>query len=205
MIIETRHCHCCQSINIVLNGHTAQGKQRYKCKDCGATRVLDPKPPITSESVAALERSNSERLSYRAMGRIFKVSHVTVFNHLKKKWQTFRHSRQRYFRHRQMMFWKWMKSLPSLPSKSFKSVFGLFSVGGRDKSLLSLSEMEVWKVARLSGENFPTIINDAWVSAIFGEPTIAYLRKRTHLLEKNQGKPTILSDWTTPYVNASVD
>jgi transposase-like protein len=84
MIIETRHCHCCQSIHIVLNGHTAQGKQRYKCKDCGATRVLDPKPPITSESVAALECSNSERLSYRAMGRIFKVSHVTVFNHLKK-------------------------------------------------------------------------------------------------------------------------
>ncbi len=84
MITEPRHCHCCQSFNIVRNGRTTQGKQRYKCKDCGVTRVLDPKPPITPESVAALERSNSERLSYRAMGRIFKVSHVTVFNHLKK-------------------------------------------------------------------------------------------------------------------------
>jgi transposase-like protein len=84
MITETRHCHCCQSINIVRNGHTQQGKQRYKCRDCGVTRVLDPKPAITTEAVESLERSNNERLSYRAIGRIFKVSHVTAFNHLKK-------------------------------------------------------------------------------------------------------------------------
>lgn len=31
---------------------------------------------------------------------------------------------------------------------------------GHGKSLRSSSVMEVWKAARLSGENFPTIIND---------------------------------------------
>jgi insertion element IS1 protein InsB len=66
MITEVRHYHCCQSINIVLNGHSTQGKQRYKCKDCGVTRVLNPKPSMTPESVAALDHSNSQRLSYRA-------------------------------------------------------------------------------------------------------------------------------------------
>ncbi|MFY8000922.1 MAG: transposase-like zinc-binding domain-containing protein [Candidatus Kapaibacteriota bacterium] len=85
MITESYCCHACQSTNIVRNGHTASGKQRYHCKDCGVTRVLVPKPKLTAEAVACLERSNSERMSYRAMGRIFTVSHVTVFNHLKKK------------------------------------------------------------------------------------------------------------------------
>jgi transposase-like protein len=41
-----------------------------------ATRQLDS---------AALERSYLERQSLRATGRIFGISHVTVFQHLKKK------------------------------------------------------------------------------------------------------------------------
>ena len=85
MITESYCCHACQSTNIVRNGHTASGKQRYRCKDCGVTRVLVPKPTLTPEAIAYLERSNTERMSYRAMGRIFTVSHVTVFNYLKKK------------------------------------------------------------------------------------------------------------------------
>ncbi|MCY7349670.1 MAG: hypothetical protein LH606_03270, partial [Cytophagaceae bacterium] len=42
MIIETRTCHCCKSSNIVRNGKNSSGHQRYKCKDCGVTRILGP-------------------------------------------------------------------------------------------------------------------------------------------------------------------
>ena len=93
------------------------------------------------------------------MGRIFKVSHGTIFHRRKK-----------------------MTALPAftttiLPaqsddvlevdeiftfialSKSFPFVFGLLTVVGRGKSLRSFSVMEIWNVARLSGKNFPTIIN----------------------------------------------
>ena len=93
------------------------------------------------------------------MGRIFKMSHVTVFNHLKK-----------------------MTDLPAfkttvLPAQTddvleVDEIFTFIAVkvfhiriwivqcpSGHGKSLRSLSVMEVWKVARRCGENFPTIIN----------------------------------------------
>ncbi len=41
MVLEARVCENCSSINIVKNGKNATGQQRYKCKDCGVTRVLD--------------------------------------------------------------------------------------------------------------------------------------------------------------------
>ncbi|MBC7919598.1 MAG: IS1 family transposase, partial [Ferruginibacter sp.] len=39
MILEARTCYCCQSNNLILNGKNASGQQRYRCKDCGVTRV----------------------------------------------------------------------------------------------------------------------------------------------------------------------
>lgn len=41
MVLEARVCGCCGSINIVRNGKNASRQQRYKCNDCGVTRVLD--------------------------------------------------------------------------------------------------------------------------------------------------------------------
>lgn len=85
MITETRTCHSCQSPNIVRNGKNRAGNQRYRCKDCGVTRVLDSNLPTHRLDPAALERSYRERNSLRATARIFGVSHFTVFQHLKKK------------------------------------------------------------------------------------------------------------------------
>lgn len=84
-ITETRTCHHCHSPNIVRNGKNRVGNQRYRCKDCGVTRVLDSRLPTRQPDPAALERSYRERNSLRATGRIFGVSHVTVFQRLKKK------------------------------------------------------------------------------------------------------------------------
>jgi transposase-like protein len=85
MITETRTCHECQSPNIVRNGKNRVGNQRYLCKNCGVTRVLDSRLPTRELDLEALERSYRERNSLRATGRIFGVSHVTVFQHLKKR------------------------------------------------------------------------------------------------------------------------
>lgn len=85
MITKTRTCHACQSPNIVRNGKNRVGNQRYKCKDCGVTRVLDSRLPTRQLDVGALERSYLEGQSLRATGRIFGISHVTVLQHLKKK------------------------------------------------------------------------------------------------------------------------
>lgn len=85
MITEARTCHECHSSNLVRNGKNRVGNQRYKCKDCGVTRVLDSRLPTRQLDPAVLERTYLERNSLRATGRIFGISHVTVFQHLKKK------------------------------------------------------------------------------------------------------------------------
>ena len=45
-------CPICGSIKVVCNGHQKDGKQRYKCKDCGKTFV------ITSNSIASGTRKS---------------------------------------------------------------------------------------------------------------------------------------------------
>ena len=62
-------CPACHSTNIVKNGHTQYGAQRCKCRDCGKTRVLIPKPesPIRDFVESALR----ERLTLRGIARIF--------------------------------------------------------------------------------------------------------------------------------------
>lgn len=84
MITEIRTCHACQSPNIVRTGKNCAGNQRYKCKDCGVTRVLESSLPSQQLAPELLERTYLERHFLRATGRIFGVSHFTVFQQLKK-------------------------------------------------------------------------------------------------------------------------
>jgi len=85
MITESRTCHERHSANIVRNGKNRLGNQRYKCKDCGVTRVLDSRQPTRQLDPDLLERTYRERNSLRATARLFGISHVTVFQQLKKK------------------------------------------------------------------------------------------------------------------------
>jgi transposase-like protein len=94
MIITAFACRICQSTNVKLYGHNCSGTQRYHCNDCGTTRVLKPKKALLPEVEEAMERSYLERSSLRATGRIFGVSHGTVFNKVKKKPATLQHSKQ---------------------------------------------------------------------------------------------------------------
>ena len=84
MIQITHTCGKCDSPNIVRNGHNKSGSPQYKCKDCGTCRVLISKRKTAQIDIDALERTYEERNSYRSTGRIFGISHGTVFNLLKK-------------------------------------------------------------------------------------------------------------------------
>ena len=85
MITETRQCEECGSEQIVRNGKNRAGNQRYKCKECGVTRVLDSQLPGRQVDLDAVERAYLERNSLRGTARIFNVSHTTISDWLKKK------------------------------------------------------------------------------------------------------------------------
>jgi transposase-like protein len=84
MISEVKKCNNCQSTNIVLNGKNASGQQRYKCKDCNVTRVLNPKQKSKLIDTEIVCKAYRERNSSRSIARIFNISHTTVQNWLKK-------------------------------------------------------------------------------------------------------------------------
>jgi len=87
MIQETRTytCRRCGSVNIVRNGRTRYGSQKYHCKDCGAYRVLEPKVRYTEEQKELILRTYQERASLRAVHRLFGVSIPTLLKWIQKK------------------------------------------------------------------------------------------------------------------------
>ncbi len=78
MIQETHKCHHCNSINIVKNGKNRNGNQRYKCKDCGISRVVEYKPNYTEGRKEEIIRAYQERSSLRGLSRTFGVARDTV-------------------------------------------------------------------------------------------------------------------------------
>jgi transposase-like protein len=85
MINKESKCHCCNSTNIVKNGKTRHGNQKYKCKDCGVTKVLEYKPKYTEDRKEEILKTYEERSSLRGLKRIFGVTPETVSKWLKKK------------------------------------------------------------------------------------------------------------------------
>ena len=85
MIIQVFKCRKCQSTKVTRNGKNAVGNPRYKCHDCGTSSVITPIHDRTPERQQEMERAYLERNSLRATGRIFDISHGTVFNKVKKK------------------------------------------------------------------------------------------------------------------------
>ena len=80
-------CTRCGSERIVKNGKNVCGHQQFRCRACGACRVLHPKsraaaPERQSEVLRAVA---TERLSLRAAARVFGVGRNTITGWLKKK------------------------------------------------------------------------------------------------------------------------
>ena len=86
MIEETiiHQCSRCGSENIVRNGHNKSGNQQYYCKDCGASRVLNPKQKHRPRIREQVLKAYRERISLRGVARVFNVSRQTVMVWLKQ-------------------------------------------------------------------------------------------------------------------------
>ena len=68
-------CPSCEGTNVIKNGLTRHKKQNHKCKDCGRQFTLNPKQKLISTLVREqIQRALLERLSYRAICRVFDVS-----------------------------------------------------------------------------------------------------------------------------------
>ena len=80
-------CTRCGSERIVKNGKNVCGQQQFRCRACGACRVLAPKsratPPERQGEI--LRAVATERLSLRAAARVFGVGRQTLADWLKKK------------------------------------------------------------------------------------------------------------------------
>ena len=68
-------CTRCGSEHIVKNGKNACGHQQFRCRACGACRVLAPRSrQVAPERQAGVWRAvATERLSLRAAARVFGV------------------------------------------------------------------------------------------------------------------------------------
>ena len=77
-------CPKCKSSNHKKNG-IINGRQRYKCHDCGYNYSVELKSTAFPESVKkqALQLY-LEGLGFRSIGRILGVSHVSVQNWIKR-------------------------------------------------------------------------------------------------------------------------
>ena len=83
--IIVNRCTKCQSENIVKNGKTQAGRQKYHCQACGAYGTINPSVPYTPERKAEILRAYHERSSLRGIERTFGVTRQTVAKWLKEK------------------------------------------------------------------------------------------------------------------------
>ena len=80
-------CTACGSEHIVKNGKNVCGHQQFRCRACGACRVLHPKSRQTApvRKAEVLRAVETERLSLRAAERVFGVARHTISGWLKKR------------------------------------------------------------------------------------------------------------------------
>jgi transposase-like protein len=82
-------CPYCQSTNVVKNGKSKQGKQRYRCQNTECLRssfILDYTnygyKPEVKQTIGAMVTNGS---GIRDTARVLKISASTVMSELKKK------------------------------------------------------------------------------------------------------------------------
>ncbi|MEO0688513.1 MAG: IS1 family transposase [Cyanobacteria bacterium J06649_11] len=68
------YCPSCHSTKIKKNGHTHYGKQNHRCKCCGRQFVKNNEHTKSSYLKSLIKKALKERLSLRAICRIFGVS-----------------------------------------------------------------------------------------------------------------------------------
>jgi transposase-like protein len=85
MITVNLRCRHCQSEQIVRNGHTIKGKQKFLCRSCGRQSREGPEAnAYQTERRQEILATYREGSSLRGVSRIFGVSRNTVSLWLKQ-------------------------------------------------------------------------------------------------------------------------
>lgn len=63
-------CTYCHSENIVKNGTSAKGQQKFHCKNCNSYRTLNPIIKYSDERKDEILKTYEERASLRGVHRI---------------------------------------------------------------------------------------------------------------------------------------
>jgi transposase-like protein len=90
MITQVLHCPYCHGTDIVRHGTTAEGKQRYRCRECllgrGRTFLLEysyaGQSPDVKQQIVDMAMNAS---GIRDTARVLHVSPATVLKELKKR------------------------------------------------------------------------------------------------------------------------
>ncbi|HEY1349543.1 MAG TPA: IS1 family transposase [Ktedonobacteraceae bacterium] len=86
MVTIVLQCPFCKSNNIVRNGHSPNGKQKYRCRDCKRQTRENPSPRgYSEEEKAKILQAYDERKSLRSLKRIFGVERNTVSKWIKQR------------------------------------------------------------------------------------------------------------------------
>ena len=81
------NCPQCNGQHIVKNGHIHNGKQRFKCHDCGRQFVENPTNiVITDETKALIDRLLLERISLAGIARAAQVSDKWLQDYVNAKY-----------------------------------------------------------------------------------------------------------------------
>lgn len=88
------HCKDCNSVDWVKNG-VVRDKQRYRCKKCGCNFVQgDNRKEKNIDKQKLALHLYLENMGFRAIGRVLKVSNVTVLNWVRNYGQSIREYHQ---------------------------------------------------------------------------------------------------------------
>ncbi len=81
-------CPHCTSTRVVKNGHIYNGKQRFKCHDCGRQFVENPQKKVIDASTRELiDRLLLERISLAGIARAVQVSEPWLQAYVDAKYQ----------------------------------------------------------------------------------------------------------------------
>ena len=80
-------CPNCSSEKTVKNGHIHNGKQRFKCHDCGRQFIQNPtKIVIDQEKRELIDRLLLERISLAGIARVAQVSERWLQSYVNQKY-----------------------------------------------------------------------------------------------------------------------
>lgn len=80
-------CPSCASSHTVKNGHIHNGKQRFKCRECGRQFIEHPSKKVIDQATRALiDRLLLERISLAGIARITQVSEPWLKTYVHEKY-----------------------------------------------------------------------------------------------------------------------